>query len=260
MQATKLQTARLSVHDLGELARSKTVPEIIGWLEKIMLPQIQASSCVLLWGRALPSVKFIPVLITESYPQALRDESIHQSRLRSDIYIPLFNLWKEFESPVIARMEDVSRERKGKWHAHFQRSGFKKICASGCYDVHGHYLTYLYLTDPVASSDLEVKSFLSVIMPVIHSILGQVRRTKRKRQKNVAQGLLTSREIEVLEWVKKGKTNPEIARILGVTFPTIKNHIQKIMIKLRVNNRAEAVGRAYGLSAQETQLLDTDAS
>ena len=72
--------------------------------------------------------------------------------------------------------------------------------------------------------------------------------------------MLTSREVEVLEWVKKGKTNPEIARILGVTFPTVKNHIQKIMIKLRINNRAEAVGRAYGLSAQETQLLDTGTS
>lgn len=252
-----MQTAILSMQDLGELARSKSVQEVVGWLEKIMLPQIKASSCVLLWGRAQPSVKFIPVFITEGYPQALLDESIHQSRLTLDVYIPLFSLWKEFESPFIVRMEDVPRERRGKWHAHYQRSDFKKICATGCHDVNGHYLTYLYLTDPLAMSDQEVKSFLAVIMPIIHSILGQVRRTKRKRQKNVAQDLLTTREIEVLEWVRKGKTNPEIARILGVTFPTIKNHIQKIMIKLRVNNRAEAVGKAYGLSAQETQLLDT---
>ena len=260
MQATKLQTPRLSAQDFGELGRSKTVPEIIGWLEKVMQQQIQASSWVLLWGRAQPSVKFIPVFISKNYPQALIDESVLQSRLRSDAYIPLFGLWREFESPVIARMEDVPRERKGKWHAHFQRSGFKKICASGCHDVYGHYLTFLYLTDPVENSDQEVKALLSVILPILHNILGQVRRNKRKRQKNVAQGLLTSREIEVLEWVKKGKTNPEIAKILGVTFPTVKNHIQKIMIKLRANNRAEAVGKAYGLSAQETQLLDTGIS
>lgn len=259
MQATKTQTIHLGVQDWGELARSKSVADITGWLEKILLPQIQATSCVLLWGRAQPSVKFIPVFISPSYPQALVDESIHQSRLRSDAYIPLFSLWNDFESPVIARMEDVPRERKGKWHAHFQRSGFTKICASGCYDVNGHYLTYLHLTDPVVGTDAEIKAYLSVILPIIHSLLGQARRTKRNRQKNVAQGVLTSREVEVLEWVKKGKTNPEIARILGVTFPTVKNHIQKIMIKLRVNNRAEAVGRAYGLNARETQLLDTGA-
>lgn len=260
MQTTKQPTPQLSAQDIAELARSKTVPEIIGWLEKIIRHQIRATSCVLLWGRAQPSVKFIPVFISENYPPALIEESIQQSRLRSDAYIPLFGLWRDFESPIIARLEDLPRERKGKWHAHFQQSGFKKVYASGCNDVYGHYLTYMYLTDPVVNSDLEIKSLLSIILPILHSILGQVRRNKRKRQKKVAHGLLTTREIEILEWVKKGKTNPEIARILGVTFPTVKNHIQKIMIKLRVNNRAEAVGKAYGLSAQETQLLDTGIS
>ena len=250
-------TTALSTQDIGLLARSKSVQEVVIWLEEILLPQIQATSCVVLWGRSQPSVKFIPVFITDSYPQALLDESIQQSRLTMEAYIPLFSLWKEFESPIVSLTDDVSRERRGNWHAYFQRSDFKKICASGCHDVNGHYLTYLYFTDPGAISDQEAKSILAIALPIIHSILGQVRRSKRLRQKNVAQGLLTVREIEVLEWVRKGKTNSEIARILGVTFPTIKNHIQKIMIKLRVNNRAEAVGKAYGLSAQDTQLLDT---
>ena len=250
-------TTALSTQDLGLLARSKSVLEVVTWLEEILLPQIKATSCVVLWGRSQPNVKFIPVYISDSYPQALLNESIQQSRLTMEAYIPLFSLWKEFESPIVSLTDDVSRERGGNWYAHFQRSDFKKICASGCHDVNGHYLTYLYLTDPGAISDQEAKSTLAIVLPIIHSILGQVRRSKRLRQKNVAQGLLTVREIEVLEWVRKGKTNSEIARILGVTFPTIKNHIQKIMIKLRVNNRAEAVGKAYGLSAQDTQLLDT---
>lgn len=256
-QVGKTQASTLSTEDLGQLARSKSVQELIAWLKNVMLPQIKASSCVLLWGRAQPSVKFVPVFITDSYPQALREESIQHSRLTMEAYIPLFSLWKEFESPIVSSTDDVSRERRGNWHLHFQRSDFKKICASGCHDVNGHYLTYLYFTDPSAISDQEAKSLLAIIMPIIHSVLGQVRRSKRQRQKNRVQDQLTAREMEVLEWVKKGKTNPEIAKILGVTFPTIKNHIQKIMIKLRVNNRAEAVGKAYGLSAQDTQLLDT---
>ena len=255
--AAETTASMLSIHELGQLARAKTVQEIIAWLEKILLQQFQASSCVLIWGRVQPSVKFIPVYISSQYPQALKEESIQHARLTLETYIPLFSLWRGFESPLVMRLDDVSRERRGKWHPHFQRSGFNKICASGCHDVNGHYLTYLYLTDPAALPEKEIKPLLAIILPIIHSILGQVRRSKRQRQKNIAHGLLTTREVEVLEWVKKGKTNPEIARILGVTFPTIKNHIQKIMIKLRVNNRAEAVGRAYGLSAQETQLLDT---
>ena len=254
----KTTAPALSMQELGLLARSKTVQEVIAWLEKALMPHVKASSCVLIWGRAQPSVKFIPVFISSHYPQALLAESLEHARLTTEAYIPLLSLWREFESPLVMRLDDVSRERRGKWHPHFQRSGFERICASGCHDVNGHYLTYLYLTDPVAISDQEVKPLLAIILPILHGILALVRRSKRQRQKNLAHSLLTTREMEVLEWVKKGKTNPEIARILGVTFPTIKNHIQKIMIKLRVNNRAEAVGRAYGLNAQETQLLDTE--
>lgn len=253
----RLQASTLSTHDLAQLARSTTVQEVIAWLDNTLLPQLKASSCALLWGRAQPTVKFVPVYITDSYPKALLAESIQHSRLTLETYIPLFSLWKEFESPIICKMGDISPERQGNWHAHFQHSSFKNVCASGCHDVNGHYLTYLYVTDTVALPDAEVKSLLAISLPIIHSILGRVRRNKRQRQKNMAQGVLTSREMEVLEWVKKGKTNPEIASILGVTFPTIKNHIQKIMIKLRVNNRAEAVGKAYGLTAQDTQLMDT---
>lgn len=256
--AARLQASTLlCTQDLALLARATTVQEVIAWLNNTLLPHVKASSCALLWGRAQPTIKFIPVYVTESYPKALLADSLRHSRFTLEAHIPLLSLWTEFESPIICRMENISPESRGYWHAHFQNSSFKNVAASGCHDVNGHYLTYLYITDTSALPDADVKSLLAIVLPLIHNVLGQVRRKKRQRQKNMVQGALTSREMEVLEWVKKGKTNPEIASILGVTFPTIKNHIQKIMIKLRVNNRAEAVGKAYGLSAQDTQLLDT---
>ena len=59
--------------------------------------------------------------------------------------------------------------------------------------------------------------------------------------------LLSKREIQVLHWVKNGKTNQEIGQILGISPPTVKNHLQKIMRKLNVNNRAQAVGKCATL-------------
>jgi DNA-binding CsgD family transcriptional regulator len=47
-----------------------------------------------------------------------------------------------------------------------------------------------------------------------------------------------------LHWVKNGKTNNEIGQILGISAPTVKNHVQNIMRKLNVNNRAQAVGKS----------------
>ena len=57
--------------------------------------------------------------------------------------------------------------------------------------------------------------------------------------------ILSKREIQVLHWVKNGKTNMEIGQILGISPPTVKNHLQKIMRKLNVNNRAQAMTEMY---------------
>lgn len=51
---------------------------------------------------------------------------------------------------------------------------------------------------------------------------------------------LTQREGEVLAWVAQGKTNTEIATILGITPLTAKKHLENILHKLGVENRTAA--------------------
>jgi transcriptional regulator EpsA len=53
---------------------------------------------------------------------------------------------------------------------------------------------------------------------------------------------LSARELEVMQWVRMGKTNPEIAIILNLSTFTVKNHMRRIYRKLDVLNRAQAVG------------------
>lgn len=60
--------------------------------------------------------------------------------------------------------------------------------------------------------------------------------------------VLSGREAQVLQWVREGKTNPEIAQILDISPLTVKNHLQKILRKLKVTNRAQAVAR--GIAAR----------
>jgi len=52
---------------------------------------------------------------------------------------------------------------------------------------------------------------------------------------------LTERELEVIEWIKAGKTNQEIASILNITQNTVKSHLKRIYQKLNVGKRAQAV-------------------
>jgi DNA-binding NarL/FixJ family response regulator len=56
--------------------------------------------------------------------------------------------------------------------------------------------------------------------------------------------VVTEREAEILTWVQKGKSNREIGRTLGISPLTVKNHVQKILRKLEVHNRTQAVAKA----------------
>jgi DNA-binding NarL/FixJ family response regulator len=58
---------------------------------------------------------------------------------------------------------------------------------------------------------------------------------------------LTAREHEVLRLVALGKTNQQIGVELAVSTRTAKAHVERIIARLGVANRAEAVARAIGL-------------
>jgi DNA-binding CsgD family transcriptional regulator len=58
-----------------------------------------------------------------------------------------------------------------------------------------------------------------------------------------ASQALSEREAEIMRWLKIGKTNYEIGRILEISAFTVKNHLQRIFRKLVVFNRAHAVAK-----------------
>lgn len=64
---------------------------------------------------------------------------------------------------------------------------------------------------------------------------------------------LTAREREILAWVARGKTNPEIAELLWLAPSTVRKHLENVYAKLGVNTRTAAVARFLG-------LLDAEAS
>jgi DNA-binding NarL/FixJ family response regulator len=58
---------------------------------------------------------------------------------------------------------------------------------------------------------------------------------------------LTSREMEVLGLVARGKTNQQIAEILFISEATTKVHVRHIIAKLGVSDRTQVVVRAFDL-------------
>lgn len=55
---------------------------------------------------------------------------------------------------------------------------------------------------------------------------------------------LTQRQIDVLQHLANGSSNKEIARAIGISPATVKNHLESIFTRLGANNRTQAVSLA----------------
>ncbi|MGB7565625.1 MAG: response regulator transcription factor [Prochlorococcaceae cyanobacterium] len=102
---------------------------------------------------------------------------------------------------------------------------------------------------------LEKRMGLGTMADAIRALVGgglyidrELRVLLRESHRGAGPELLdrpTARELEVLELMVKGYTNPEIAQTLVVSEQTIKTHISNLLLKLQARNRAHAV--ALGL-------------
>lgn len=77
---------------------------------------------------------------------------------------------------------------------------------------------------------------------VARHVLSQFQDMRRTMEAVVAH--LTHRETQILDYVAAGNSNKQIARILGISDQTIKNHVSSILRKLNANDRAHAVALA----------------
>ena len=65
-----------------------------------------------------------------------------------------------------------------------------------------------------------------------------------KTAQNFVSHALSASELETLRWLATGMTNKQIASTLGKSPETVKTQVTKILLKLKVDTRTEAVTKA----------------
>lgn len=93
--------------------------------------------------------------------------------------------------------------------------------------------------------------FIELLLPHLHLALLRLEAAGARAEARAGERPCSRREMEILHWVREGKSNDEVGQILGISGLTVKNHLQRIYKTLGVSNRTQAVARGMAL-----RLLD----
>ena len=126
------------------------------------------------------------------------------------------------------------------WYEALRQAGIRTLMAHGMRDVGRSAMSYFCLSG--ATQDQQTLcSTMKLIVPHLHIAVMQFHFQRQPRDIICP---LSTRETDVLELICRGKTNPEIADILGISAWTVKIHVRNFMSKLDVSTRGHAVAKA----------------
>lgn len=162
----------------------------------------------------------------------------------------LFDRWvAQGAAPFAVNCNDgfVSEIQRGEGSLYPMLRDMRSALVHGIRDERGRH-DCLYVALHSAEIPSGSGKMLEMFLPYIDTALRQVTHLPTQRQLEQATHTddiqdkgLTTRELEIMNWVRKGKTNHEIGMILDISEFTVKNHLQRIFRKLDVINRAQAV-------------------
>lgn len=142
--------------------------------------------------------------------------------------------------------------------------GFKENCFKACFPKAFNRLnsTLIYGINDIRGSNnclyaffSEEKAFkvqnsiMGLLMPHIDSTIRRIQHLEQTQTATDTKEYLNSvarlshRELEIVNWVRQGKTNSEMANLLFISQNTVKTHLKNIFEKLGVTKRAEAIGK-----------------
>lgn len=123
--------------------------------------------------------------------------------------------------------------------------GMRSLLVHGVSDERASQDCLYIIFNSQDSFDDTTLSFMESLLPYLDSALRRITPWIFQHQamlppKNYG---LSRREAEIMDWVRLGKTNSEVASILGISACTVRNHLQSIFKKLNVFNRVQAIAK-----------------
>lgn len=192
-----------------------------------------------------------PASITHSvnvgFPETYANQQIGSD---GSVRSPLIRSWlrQKVRHPVFFDVRDealIQTLADRSWIQTLRAHRISTLAAHGQLDVSAVGMSYFCFSG-VDVSDTNISATLKSVVPHLHIAIShpQFRQQPQHEQHIKKASTLSIREKEVLNLVSVGKTNGEIADILGISAWTVKIHVKNFMTKLDVSTRGHAVAKA----------------
>lgn len=193
-------------------------------------------------------------ICVEKFSREYIDEVQFAELCRPDIGIifRIMSAWSAGKNqPILLCPQNPYRAAYRHFATDLQQGNLDRVAVHGTFDAGGRTRSLFAFTKVSGALTERHAYFLELLMPHMHMALARMLFHERQSQHGSAvwksRKLITDREAEILRHVQTGKSNEEIACLLNISPLTVKNHVQKILRKLNVNNRAHAVAKAIAL-------------
>jgi DNA-binding CsgD family transcriptional regulator len=174
----------------------------------------------------------VAVDLPESYMAAIQDAP-------DVLESPALERWFILREPVRISADMLFPQYGAKWSDNFQLHGMRDVIVDGhlLRGATNVTLLKLYNCSPQVVASLSViRETLFATLNEVWARIAQVEALTRTDKLRFVQALSPA-EKEIIYWLKFGKTNSEIAQILGKSEHTIKTQIHKTLIKTGAVNR-----------------------
>jgi len=180
--------------------------------------------------------------------------------------------------PVLLKAGDNEAAQQGCHCAiHAALRSMRSVLVHGVHDKRsGHDSLFVAFTCGSFTKGRSLARFVSLLEPLVAQIDAAFRKVPALPLNDARYALraganvldLSSREMEVLDALCRGRTNLQIADALDISAFTVKNHVQRIFRKIGVTNRTQAAARyteavrqaALSLAAQKSEAPAAHAS
>ncbi len=185
--------------------------------------------------------------------RVIAEQDAEYSRRADGLYADLSRGWRHNDRRTLTHVRDSAHgEFDAATRQRLARLPFRRQVAHGICGLGGEISGFYVLLGAASEITAREQYVFELLLLHIHAtwlrVVAELPPSLPDGGVPIELTMLTGRQVEIMRWVHEGKSNIEIGLILGISALTVKNHVQKILRKLNVQNRTQAVAKCLSHS------------